>query len=169
MKLLQFFQENGVEKNILLLGQSGCGKRSFVLRYKDGTFLSERLPEMQNIIYAKKMGVEQKILDFLFDLSNHGMTSVFKEKKIDLILILTNLSSEHAQHDLKSYTKFAATHFPGVDTLHIGTKSDIQLAENKFDGVIVCSAKTGQGFEEFDERLLQILNLNNEALSHKRS
>lgn len=159
------------QKNILLLGNKGCGKRSFVLQYKDGVdpTANADLPEFKVLTYKKYLNDSQAVnLNFTFDrASDELIPSSSSKTKFDLILILIDLSSVQANDDIKVYLQEAKTHFPGIDTLMIGTKSDQQLEINVFDGVISTSAKTGAGFEEFDSHLMAAFDITEEDNSCK--
>lgn len=160
----KLFKKNNSEKNILVLGEAGCGKRSFVLHYKDGEVpIGIDLPEFRSLTYNKRLnsGDEQVALIFNLNRASEGMIpSMSKAIKYDLILILTDLSSKNAQEDLDFYNNYAQIHYPDVKTISIGTKQDQKLESNIFEGLINTSAKTHHGFEEFEEQLLENLNVN---------
>ncbi|HAT8266803.1 TPA: hypothetical protein JBA93_13555 [Legionella pneumophila subsp. pneumophila] len=160
------FQKKNSEKNILVLGEAGCGKKSFVLYYKDGLDItgSASLPEFNKLIYNKKLDRSEERISLVFTLngaSDEMIPSISKSPRFDLILILIDLSSETAKADLQFYRKYAKIHFPEVKTLLVGTKQDKQLEENVFDKLINSSAKTGKGFDQFEEQLMMGLELNN--------
>lgn len=157
MKLFNNSSKN-TEKNILILGDDGCGKRSLVLRYKDGEVASDHgLNALKTISYSKQFSnLEGKTqLNFVLDRSSEDMIPSISHKSIkyDLILIVTDVSSSQCADDLKYYSQYAQTHFPQVNTLSIGSKSDLKAPKVTFDNLILTSAKTGDGFTTLEERL----------------
>ena len=167
----KLFKKNSSEKNILVLGETGCGKRSFLLCYKDGAALdpdkAPALPEFHTLTYNKKLDKSREQVPLVFTLNrtraDEMIPSMSKEVKYDLILILTDLSSEQAKSDLDYYSNYAKIHFPGVQTILVGTKQDQKLESNEFNGLISTSVKTKHGFEKFEEQLLQSLNVTDKA------
>lgn len=167
-----YFKPHRTEKNILLLGDAGCGKRSLLLAYKDGLTLdqtkAEPLPELTTLTYKKQLENTHETAPLVFTLSrtpsNEMIPSMSTKRQYDLILILIDLSSEQAQRKLEYYSNYANTHFPKVKTLLIGTKQDQQLESNALDGLISTSVKTQQGFDQFEKELLHGLNLDNKKI-----
>ncbi|CEG56623.1 GTPase domain-containing protein [Legionella fallonii] len=159
----KLFKQNNSAKNILVLGETGCGKRSFILHYKDGIIPNgTELPEFHSLTYKKKLNKEGEQISLIFTLNRTGermIPSMSKEVKYDLILILSDLSSENAKKDLDFYKDYAKIHFPDVKTIPIGTKQDQKLESNVFDGLINTSAKTNSGFDAFEEQLLESLHV----------
>ena len=151
------------EKNILVLGGEGCGKRSFVLHYKDGSIPAEEaIPEFRSLTCNKRLndGRDQIPLVFTLDRTSDAMIpSMSKAIKYDLILILSDLSSKSAKQDFDFYSDYAKIHFPNVKTISVGTKEDQKLESNVFDGLITTSVKTNQGFDKFEEHLMDSLNI----------
>lgn len=158
---MRLFKRGRMEKNILLLGDAGSGKKSFVLSYKDGvsSSLERYLPEIGVITYKKKLAnADGHIhLSFILDRASDALIPSADQKthKPDLILILADLSSEHVQDRLEFYAEFSERHFQGIKTLMVGTKSDKQLHAVPIPDLIITSAKTGDGLDEFDKRLEQ--------------
>lgn len=160
---MNLFKKSNAEKNILVVGPKGCGKRSFILQYKDGVAASdEPLPALSTITYNKKLGNTDHFvaLNFIMDRASDELivSASANQTKFDLILILTDLSSEHAIDNLELYAQFARTHYHGVNTLTIGTKSDKQLPTNLIESLITTSAKTGEGFKQFEEQFQEVIN-----------
>jgi len=159
----KLFKKNNSEKNILVLGEAGCGKRSFVLHYKDGEVpVGTELPEFHTLTYIKRLNRADEKVALIFNLNraNDGMIpSMSKALKYDLILILTDLSSKNARDDLEFYNNFVQIHYPDVKIISIGTKQDQKLESNIFAGLINTSTKTHHGFDEFEEQLQRNLHL----------
>ena len=157
---MRLFKRGRMEKNILLLGDAGSGKKSLVLSYKDGISSLERyLPDIELITYKKKLtNADGHIhLNFILDRASVALIPSADQKtyKLDLILILGDLSTEHVQDRLKFYAEFSKRHFQGIKTLMVGTKSDKQLHVAHIPDLIMTSSKTGDGLDEFDVRLEQ--------------
>ena len=151
-----FSSKKSSAKNVLILGEEGCGKKSFVLYYKDYVFVPEAMmPPITNLLINDKCSDSEEHIpiNFILDSAFDGMGSVSSQKKVksDLVLILVDLSSELFNKTVKFYESFAGIHFPGVATLIVGTKADSRLAINRRDNLIATSAKTGEGFDEFKE------------------
>lgn len=155
-------REKNMEKNILILGLEGCGKRSLVLHYKDGDTASDHDSDsFKTISYLKQFPNtnERILLNFVLNRSSDEMIPSISHKKIkyDLVLIVTDVSSPTSADDLSFYSQYADTHFPGVATLAIGSKSDLADPEANFDHLLLTSAKTGDGFDILDAQLKEHL------------
>lgn len=167
----RFLKSNSLEKNILVLGQTGCGKRSFLLCYKDGESLNPDkaylLPECHTMIYHKGLDKTTEQVQMVFTIhrthDDKMIPSITQTIRYDLILILTDLSSEKAKSDLDYYRGYVEIHFPGVKTIFVGTKQDQQLESNALHELIATSVKTKHGFEKFEEELLQSLGVRDKA------
>ena len=161
----KLFKLNDSAKNILVLGETGCGKRSFLLHYKDGDVPMEtELPVFNSLTYNKKLNKGGESIPLVFSLnsaSDEMTPSISKVVKYDLIVILTDLSSKNASKALEFYNNYAKIHFPDVKTILVGTKQDQMLESNTTTGLTVTSVKTHCGFEQFDEQLLESLNSDN--------
>lgn len=158
----RLFKKNQLERNILILGELGCGKRSFVLHYKDGQIASQdqNLPEINNLIYKKR--IDNKYVSLIFTLNQTNeelIPSLKKPASYDLIISLIDLSSDKAKEDMINQTKIIEDHFPGIKTIYVGTKQDKPANSDLPDNIIACSAKTGSGFDEFEEIFLKNLKL----------
>lgn len=159
------FKKPKITNNILILGDEGIGKRSFVLFFKEQTIASGvALPEMKEIALKKKIakGGLAIPLNFTLDRSSDALIpSAFpKATKIDLILIATDLSSPDALDRLTHYTKLAQMNYPNIPTLNLGTKSDKKHPGLELDQKLIpTSAKTGEGFDIFTEQLEPFFNL----------
>lgn len=154
--------DRDMEKNILILGLDGCGKRSLVLRYKDGEVASDHDSDsFKTINYLRQFPdtSEKILLNFVLNRSSDAMIPSIAHKKVnyDLVLIVTDVSSPTSAEDLSFYSQYAATHFPGVTTLAVGSKSDLASPEAHFDNLILTSAKTGNGFDILDAQLKEHL------------
>jgi hypothetical protein len=150
------------QKNVLLLGNDGCGKRSFILHFKDKAYASERpLPPMETICYDQEVQDNRCMsLNFVLDRSRNEFDHFlsFKKEKYHSILILLDLSTETVISDYKKYLLFASKHFKGTPVLVIGTKADRKIQDYAIQGMISTSAKHGKGFEEFSSEFMQIIS-----------
>ncbi|ARB93742.1 Rab family GTPase [Legionella longbeachae] len=159
------FKKNQLERNILILGEPGCGKRSFLLHYKDGQIASQdlHLPEINNLIYKKKLDNKQVSLVFTLNETNEELIpSMKKSVSYDLIISLIDLSSDKAKEKIIHQANIIEDHFPGVKTIYVGTKQDKLVDSDLPDNMIACSAKTGSGFDQFEEILLKKLDLDHQ-------
>ncbi|KTD59794.1 hypothetical protein Lsai_0438 [Legionella sainthelensi] len=162
MKFFKLENKDDV-RHVIVLGNNNSGKKSFLLFYKDGEYAADRnIPPFNNISYRMVNGLAHPTF-ISFDLNNPNdnliPSLVYKHKKVDAVLILVDLSSSTAKADLAFYTKFAKIHYKDVNALLVGTKADKQHQENDITDLIVTSAKTGTGFAEFHDQLLDSLSL----------
>lgn len=162
MKFFKLENKDDV-KHVVVLGNNNSGKKSFLLFYKDGEYAADRnIPPFNNSSYRMVNGLAHPTF-INFDLNNPNdnliPSLVYKNKKVDAVIILVDLSSLTAKDDLAFYTKFAKIHYKDVNTLLVGTKADKQYKENDIANLIATSAKTGAGFAEFHDLLLDSLSL----------
>jgi hypothetical protein len=154
------FSQHPETKNILVLGNKGCGKRSFVLFYKDKVTPHQELPEMNSLVCRKTLNNTPISLLFVFKQTNDRLIpSKVTNTHYDLILILTDLSSPDAQGDLNYYKELASIHYPEIDTLLVGTKQDQQLENNQLEGLVCTSIKSTHSLDEFEQQLQMRLTL----------
>ena len=151
------FQKQEIVKNVLVLGNSGSGKRSFIYRYKDDNY-SERhrsLPINSIDMLQKWQDPDEEVqLHFVVDRSpepQHGFRKI-KPVQFDLILILIDLSSREWKYDTDWYSRHAQIHYHGIIQFLIGTKADIKLPTNEDVCFLQTSSKTGEGFDIFREQ-----------------
>lgn len=151
---MPFFQESRTEKNILLLGAQGSGKKSFVLYFRDERVVSDQAP-----VSFKEMPCPQgNGLFFNFLLSKGKPPVLFNKIKYDLILCLVDLSSINYKKEALIWTQHLQLHFKNTQYLIIGTKSDQRPEKRDLDyEMLATSAKTGEGFEEFSRQLQALL------------
>ena len=145
-------------KNILVLGNSGSGKKSFIYRYKDDSYSDTHFsfPKKSIDVLQHWENPDEKVqLHFVVDRSPDPQHSYRKTKKLqcDLILILIDLSSSEWRSDIDWYSQHAQIHYPGTKQFVIGTRADMKLPSNDDFGFLETSAKTGEGFEVFREQI----------------
>ncbi|CDZ76976.1 Ras family protein [Legionella massiliensis] len=159
MKFLKHKEKDDV-KNVVVLGGEKSGKKSFLLSYKDGQFPDQILPEISNLSYKQTFDGHEHPVIINFKIHGAGDAGLIpsmghKKQRVDAVLILVDLSSQNAEKDLAYFIKYADTHFKNAKTMLVGTKAD--LREEIIPDLVETSAKTRQGFEEFQSLLQDAL------------
>ncbi|BBB14763.1 uncharacterized protein RVIR1_02290 [Candidatus Rickettsiella viridis] len=149
-----FHSKDKYKINVLVLGNDGCGKRSFVCMYKDKLF-SHRLTFPAKA-FSVKEAIDGEIFQINFTLERspdtYNLSAKNKPSQFDLILIMADLSSINFNNDLDYWQRFSDIHFPSIKKISLGTKSDVKLVQNDASNVISTSAKTRNGFEHFKSK-----------------
>ncbi|KTD48971.1 hypothetical protein Lrub_1322 [Legionella rubrilucens] len=154
-----FFVDKSPTRRVLVLGDKDCGKRTFLLYYKDNLWVQDAEPFL-----TLKLRDQDENMAIVFDLNEDmnetAMASHQGKEKYDLILILGDLSSRHFNQACNTGRDYAERFFPQVSRMIIGTKADEKLPGNNSDSMAIeISAKTGEGFNNFKRVFLYKLKM----------
>lgn len=154
-----------LKKNILILGDSACGKRSFLYCYKEEKSCTNMNFNIEKeMVYRKKLadGTNNYVtLNFILDTGSDRLIPSMPSQKnsFDLILVLADLSLDHCHQRIDHYTRLANLQYSDVPTLTIGTKSDLQNRDIDDNDLLITSAKNYDGFDNFDHIFMSRIQL----------
>lgn len=165
MMVMGFFQKqkNIPKKNILVLGMANSGKKSLILRYKDGVFVKNDILSRDKEIGIIRSFAETSLhLNFIVDNASDGFAPSIEPsaKTYDLVLIIVDASSDTLQEQLDSCEETHAIHFTGVPLLVVLTKMDKKnnIEPQNDKEITYTSALDGSGIDEFHKKLEKVLS-----------
>ncbi|QRN04143.1 hypothetical protein GH742_09800 [Legionella sp. MW5194] len=154
-----FFVEKSPARRVLVLGEEACGKRAFLLYYKDNLWVQDtgRFSTLTLTDQDENIAI---VFDLHQDMDETAMGHPRGKEKYDLILIVGDLSSPHFNQACNTGRAYAERFFPQVSRMIVGTKADEKLPGNNSDSMALeTSAKTGEGFNNFKRVFLYKLKM----------
>lgn len=161
--MFSFKKNKNLSKKILVLGDKNSGKHCCVYALIDGKASMDKKYDTKELFFATRFLSSGPACTLNFVLEENidfSLTDLFKpNKKYDLILIVTDLSSKSAIESIEYYKEFSLLNHKNVPIIFVGTKSDIKLPDNSTSDILQISALTGDGVGQLNNELQHALGL----------